>query len=147
METKSSITIQVPTEKVFKYAANPENFSSYISCINDIDNIKPKKPSPGQTFEWSFNLGGILLQGKGEMTKLQPSDTFEITTSGNATTVWKFLFKEVPQGTRVNLMVYYDIESIITDKIGGELIVKNLCDMLVKQIMKNLKIIKETRNR
>lgn len=144
MKTNSSIVIQVPLEKVFKYTANPENFSSYISCINDIWNVKPAEPSLGQTFEWKFNLGGILLQGKGEMTKYQPLDTFEITTSGNAAAVWRYVFKKVPEGTMVDLLVDYDIKSVISSKIGGDLIVKNLCDMLGKQIMKNLKIIQET---
>ncbi|MCX7793894.1 MAG: radical SAM protein [Thermodesulfovibrionales bacterium] len=61
-----SAVINRPVEEVFEYVSNPENWPSFVSGLEDI-----KSPSrrlrKGDTFEWTFNVRGITLRGKGKV--------------------------------------------------------------------------------
>jgi len=144
MRTKATTKIIAPIDQVFNYASRPENFPHYIACICCIKDIKPDETSAGQTFNWGLNVAGVSLQGKGEIMKHDPPNLFEMKFRGDMGIVWKFNFFQNRGETQVDLAITYNFNENPLSKFGDQQIVCNLCKLISKQILDNLKVLIES---
>jgi len=146
MKASSSTVINVPIEKVFTYATNPENFDNYISCVNQVYNVSPSRAGLGQKFDWIMDIAGTTIGGMGEVSKFESPNHYEIKTSGGANTVWKFNFREIPEGTLFELTLEYNPPNFGSKTTKDDYFIEKFCLMFAQQIVQNLKVIKESRN-
>ena len=65
----SEIVINKPINEVFEYMASPHNGPAFTPNLNENTNIFPEKESVGQKFDWRFNMAGVDLRGKAEVTE------------------------------------------------------------------------------
>lgn len=144
METKATIGIAAPIDYIFNYAAKPKNFANYIACISKIDGISAEETTIGQSFKWILNVAGVTMAGKGEIVKYDPPHLFEFEFKGDMGVNWKFNFFQKPGGTQVDLAITYKFEENPLSKFGDQEIVCNLCKLISKQILENLKVLIES---
>lgn len=60
---KNSIVIQATPEKVFAFADEPMNFPEWIPSMVEVRDVIGT--GPGQQYEWTYKMAGILLHGEG----------------------------------------------------------------------------------
>ena len=140
----ASITINKPIEEVFDYTASPHNGPAFIPNLNENTNINPEQSGIGQTFDWRFNLAGVDLRGKGEVTEFErPHKSVVKSTGDSASTTWVYTFKDENGATKVTAEIEYEISESILQKITNRTIIDKLNQRSAEQMLENLKTILE----
>lgn len=139
----ASVTIHKPIQEVFEYTASPVNGPAFIPNLNENTNIQPEQSGMGQTFDWRFNLAGVDLKGKAEVTEYNPPHKVTIKTSGDSSTIWVYTFQEENGGTRVSADIEYEIVESALQKVANRMVVDRLNQRTAEQMLENLKTILE----
>ena len=142
-KVRASVVINKPIQEVFKYTASPVNGPAFIPNLNENTNVQPEQPSLGQTFDWRFNLVGIDLKGKAEVTEYEEPHKVTIKTTGDSNTTWIYSFQEENGGTRVSAEVVYEIVESALQKIVNKMVIDKLNQRTAEQMLENLKTILE----
>lgn len=140
----ASILIDKPIDEVFEYTASPFNGPAFIPNLNENTNIQPEQSTAGQTFDWRFNMAGVDLRGKAEVTEFEPPHKVKIVTTGDSNTTWIWAFQEESSGTRVSVEVEYELIESVWQKIVNKMIVDKLNQRSAEQMLENLRIILES---
>lgn len=140
----ASILIDKPIDEVFEYTASPLNGPAFIPNLNENTNIQPEKSSVGQTFDWRFNMAGVDLRGKAEVTEFEPPHKVKIVTTGDSNTTWVWSFQAENSSTRVSTEVEYELIESVWQKIINKTIVDKLNQRSAEQMLENLRIILES---
>lgn len=139
----SSIIINKPIEEVFDFTASPLNGPKFIPNLAENTNIKPEKPSVGQTFDWHFNMFGVSLKGNAKVTEFKRPHKVRIETDGNTKTTWIYSFNEEDLGTKVSIDVEYELHEDVLRKFVDKIIVDKINQRSSQQMLENLKTILE----
>lgn len=142
-KASASIVIHKPVQEVFEYTASPVNGPAFIPNLNDNSNIQPEKSGVGQTFDWRFNMSGVDLRGKAEVTEYNAPHRVKIVSTGDGSSTWTYSFQEENGGTKVNLEVDYEIAETAIQKLANMLVVEKLNQRTAEQSVENLKTILE----
>src|SRR3990172_9286055 len=105
----SSITIKKPIKEVFEYMASPHNGPAFIPNLNENTNIFPEKDGVGQKFDWRFNMAGVDLRGKAEVTEYNAPNKVVISSTGDADSNWTYTLEEAGGGTKVGVEINYEL--------------------------------------
>lgn len=139
----SSVVINKPLQEVFDYTASPVNGPVFIPNLNENSNIVPEQPGLGQTFDWRFNLAGVDVKGKAEVTEYDSPHKVTIKTMGDINTTWIYFFQEEGDGTKVTAEVEYEIVESILQKVANRMVIDKLNQRTAEQMLENLKTILE----
>ena len=142
-KVSASAVISKPIQEVFDYAASPTNGPAFIPNLNENTNVQPEKPGLGQTFDWRFNMAGVDLKGKAEVTEYEAPHKVTIKTSGDSNTTWIYSFQEENGGTRVSAEVDYEIVESALQKVANRIVIDKLNQRTAEQMLQNLKTILE----
>ncbi|KKQ53156.1 hypothetical protein A2865_02585 [Candidatus Woesebacteria bacterium RIFCSPHIGHO2_01_FULL_39_17] len=142
-KVSASVVINKPIQEVFKYTASPVNGPAFIPNLNENTNIQPEQPGLGQTFDWRFNMAGVDLKGKAEVTEYEASHKVTIKTTGDSNTTWIYTFQEESGGTQVSAEVDYEIVESALQKIANRVLIDKLNQRTAEQMLENLKTILE----
>lgn len=140
----SSTTINKPIKEVFEYMASPRNGPAFIPNLNENTNIFPEEDGVGQTFDWRFNMAGVDLRGKAEVTEYTPPTKVVISSKGDADSTWIYTLEEENGGTKVSVEVDYELAENALKRIANKAIISKLAQKTAEQMLENLKIILET---
>src|SRR5438045_2244160 len=108
-KASASVVIHKPVQEVFEYTASPVNGPAFIPNLNENSNIQPDHAGVGQTFDWRFNMAGVDLRGKAEVTEYEAPYKAKIVSTGDGSSTWTYSFLEEDGGTNINLEVEYEI--------------------------------------
>lgn len=142
-KVSSSILINKPIEQVFDFAASPINGSKFIPNLSENTNINPVEPEVGQTFDWHFNMFGMSLSGKAEVTEFERPNKAVIKTGGNNKTTWTYSFEKEDSGTKVTVEVDYELHEDILRKFVDKMVIDKMNQRSAEQMVENLKTIIE----
>ena len=139
----SSITINKPIKEVFEYMASPHNGPAFTPNLNDNTNIFPEKDGMGQKFDWRFNMAGVDLRGKAEVTEYTPPTKAVISSKGDADSTWTYMLEEADGGTKVVVEIDYELAETALQRIANKMVVNKLAQKTTEQMLENLKVILE----
>lgn len=142
-KVSASTVINKPLQEVFDYAASPVNGPAFIPNLNENTNIQPEQPGLGQTFDWRFNLAGVDLKGKAEVTEYTPPHKVVLKTTGDSNTTWIYTFDEENGSTKVTAEVEYEIVESALQKVANRMVIDKLNQRTAEQMLQNLKTILE----
>jgi len=142
-KASASVVIHKPVQEVFAYTASPANGPAFIPNLNENSNIKPEQVGVGQTFDWRFNMSGVDLRGKAEVTEYDAPHRAKIVSTGDGNSTWTYSFQEENGGTKVDLKVEYEIAETAMQKLANKLVVEQLNQRTAEQSLENLKTILE----
>lgn len=142
-QVKSSITINKPIGEVFKYAASPLNGPAFIPNLNENTNIFPEEVGVGQKFDWRFNMVGVDLRGKAEISEYNSPSLVKISSTGDADSVWIYTFEKDGDGTKVTMQIDYEFSETAVQRLASMAVVDKLAQKTVEQMLENLKLILE----
>ena len=139
----SSITINKPIKEVFEYMASPHNGPAFTPNLNENTNIFPEKDGAGQKFDWRFNMAGVDLRGKAEVTEYTPPTKVIISSKGDADSTWTYTLEEADGGTKVVVEINYEIAETALQRIANKMVINKLAQKTTEQMLENLKVILE----
>ncbi len=142
-KVSATVAINKPVQDVFEYAASPFNGPSFIPNLNENTNIQPEKAGVGQTFDWRFNMGGVDLRGKAEVTEYDAPHRAKIVSTGDTNSTWIYSFQEENSSTKVTLEVEYELAESALQKMANKLVIEKLNQRTAEQSLENLKTILE----
>jgi uncharacterized membrane protein len=139
----SSITINKPIKEVFEYMASPHNGPAFTPNLNENTNIFPEKDSVGQKFDWRFNMAGVDLRGKAEVTEYILPNKVVISSKGDADSTWTYILEEADGGTKVMVEIDYELAETAVQRIANKMVINKLAQKTAEQMLDNLKVILE----
>lgn len=140
----SSITIDKPIKEVFEYMASPHNGPAFTPNLNENSNIFPEKDGLGQKFDWRFNMAGVDLRGKAEVTEYTSPTKVVITSKGDADSTWTYTLEEVGGSTKVVVEIDYELAETAMQRIANKMVISKLAQKTTEQMLDNLKVILES---
>ena len=140
----SSITINKPIKEVFEYMASPHNGPAFIPNLNENTNIFPEKDGVGQKFDWRFNMAGVDLRGKAEVTEYNAPNKVVISSTGDADSSWTYSLEEVSGSTKVSVEINYELSETALQRIANKAVINKLAQKTTEQMLENLKVILES---
>ena len=148
-KVQSSVIIDKPIEEVFDYAASPHNGPAFIPNLNENANITPAKVGDhdsgvGQTFDWRFNMAGVELRGKAEVTEYDRPNRVKIASTGDSDSSWTYTFEKEGNGTKVNIGLEYEFSENALKRLANKVVVDKLAQKTCEQMAENLKLILES---
>lgn len=141
-KAKASIVINKPIEEVFDYTCSVANGPAFIPNLNE--NTEIQGDGVGQTYNWRFNMAGVDLKGKGEVTVFDRPHREEMSITGDTTANWVFSFEEENGGTKATVEVDYDIVESALQKLANRMVVDKFNQKTAEQMLDNLKTILES---
>ena len=142
-KVSASVNINKPIAEVFAYAASAANGPAFIPNLNENTNITPQEPGVGQTFDWRFNMGGVDLRGKAQVTEYDVPNRAKIVSTGDTNSTWTYSFHEENDATKVTLDVEYELAENAAQKLANKVVVEKLNQKSAEQSLGNLKTILE----
>src|SRR3989338_4216159 len=143
-KAKSSITINKPIREVFEYMASPRNGLVFIPNLNENTNIFPEKDGAGQKFDWRFNMAGVDLRGKAEVSEYTSPTKVVISSKGDADSTWTYKLSETDGGTKVLVEIDYELAETVLQRIANKMLINKLAQNTTNQMLDNLKVILES---
>ncbi|MEI6222833.1 MAG: SRPBCC family protein [bacterium] len=142
--TTASIIINKPIAEVFEYMASPHNGPAFIPNLNENTNIFPEQDSVGQVFDWRYNMAGVDLRGKATVTEYSAPNKVVIESIGDANSNWTYALEEAVGGTKVSVVVQYNLSETALQRISNKVIIEKLSQQSTNQMLDNLKVILES---
>lgn len=143
-KVSSSTTINKSIKEVFEYMASPHNGPAFIPNLNENTNIFPEKDNVGQKFDWRFNMAGVDLRGKAEVTEYTHPTKVVISSKGDADSTWTYILEETDGGTRVSVEIDYELSETALQRIANKTVINKLAQKTTEQMLENLKTILES---
>lgn len=144
-KVQASILINAPVETVYDYVLHAaDNGPIWIPSVMEHRNVSSREPQVGQSWEWTFNMLGVLLQGRSELTALEHNRRGEMKTSGSADSNWVFTYATEGSGTRVTAEIDYQIPSTVLGKVANRVMIERVNQKQAEEGLANLKIVLES---
>ena len=124
--------------------ASPHNGPAFIPNLNENTNIFPEEDGVGQKFDWRFNMAGVDLRGKAEVTEYAPPTKVVISSHGDADSTWTYTLEEAGGGTKASVEIDYELAETALQRIANKAVISKLAQKTTEQMLENLKVILET---
>ena len=140
----SKITINKPIEEVFTYMASPHNGHAFVPNLNENTNIVPEQDAVGQKFDWLFNMAGVDLRGKAEVTEYIFPIKVVISSTGDTASIWTYELKALgDETTEVIVQIDYELSETSLQRIANKIVINKIAHNTTHQMLDNLKTILE----
>jgi uncharacterized membrane protein len=93
-----------------------------VPSITDIRNITGQ--GLGQRWNWSYKMVGVSLKGESEVTEHIPNQRLVHKSTGGIASTWTFTFKPEDGGTRLDVVVDYNIPVPVLGKVAERMVLQ-----------------------
>lgn len=147
-ELRSRITrrikINAPVERVFEYVTDPANWTHYVTSLVDVRNISNRTLKTGTTYEWTYRMLGINLDGKGKVVEYQKDRKFSMEMEGAFPIRESFTFEGDGQETELVFEIRYDVPGKVLGVIANRLVIEKMNVKEAVAVLEKVKTICET---
>jgi uncharacterized protein YndB with AHSA1/START domain len=124
MDTRLEQTVQikVPPQKVFDFLTSPEKIPLVLPSLVENTNISELPLKKNSTFDWRYQMYGVMLKGTWTVTAIESPSRYEAKTSGDTESKWAWRIDEAGSGSKVHLAVEYATPKSVLGKAGLALV-------------------------
>ena len=141
---KSKLVIYKPIKEVFTYMASPHNGPAFIPNLSENANISPEADGVGQKFDWRFNMAGVDMRGKAEVTEYDSPNKVVISSTGDANSKWVYELKSIDENsTDVSVEIEYNLSETVLQRIANNAVINKIAQKTTEQMLDSLKVILE----
>ena len=121
-----TILINAPLNKVFEYVTNPANWTRYVTSLVDVRNISDRNLKPGSTYEWTYRMLGVNLDGLGKIIEFRKNKNFALEMEGSFPIRETFHFDGDGNSTSLKFEIRYDVPGKVLGVIANRLVIEKL---------------------
>jgi ligand-binding SRPBCC domain-containing protein len=141
-----SIQINAPIEKVFNFITNPGNWTVYVTSLVDVRNISDKKIKKGTSYEWTYRMLGVNLDGKGNVVEFSRNSKFGMEMEGAFPIRESFVFEEDGGATKLTFSIHYNVPGKVLGVIANRLVIEKLNVKEAIAVLNKVKALCEAEN-
>jgi len=134
-------SINATPDVVIDYIANVNNHPAFISALKSVDNLQGSPKNIGESWNWTFVMGGIEVQGNAETTSFVDAKNYSFSTTSGIPSTFSYSAEPENDGTRLTLDVKYDLPSGILAKMTDAAVIERLNEQESDQAISNLQVI------
>jgi coenzyme Q-binding protein COQ10 len=136
--------IDAPVEQVYQYVCMIPKLTEWWTSLTNVRNYGDGKAVKGATYEWTYKMLGIPLDGKTEVTEMVPNRRAVTKATGALPNTIEQTFEDAGGGkTSYTMRVDYTIPGSILGKIADKLFVERFNERECEHVVGNLKTICE----
>jgi carbon monoxide dehydrogenase subunit G len=143
---KARISIQgiMPTarERLFEFLTTPGQVRLVLPGLIESTNISELPLKQGSTFDYKYQMYGVILEGQWEVTLIEAPSRYEARTTGAGVSTWKYRLEEASGGTQLSLAVEYEMPKSLLGQVKVELL-KTINEKEIAHFFENLRSVFE----
>lgn len=141
---KSELVIDKPIREIFTYMASPHNGPAFVPNLSENTNIFPEADGVGQKFDWRFNMAGVDMRGKAEITEYDAPNKVVISSTGDADSNWIYELDSIDENsTNVSVEIEYNLSETVLQRIANNAVINKIAQKTTEQMLDSLKLIME----
>ena len=120
LTVEKSIVINAPVEAIYTYLTDPTKATEWMTSLSEVRNIKGE--GVGQTYDWTYRMMGIPLDGTTTVSEQTPNERIKYETTGGVTSAWDYSFAFDGKATTLKLKIDYTIPVPVLGKLAEKLV-------------------------
>lgn len=138
-----TVHINSQPEKVLEYIADVNHHPAFLSALKSVDNISGASETVGTSWDWSFIMAGVELQGRAETADYQAGKLYSFKTSNGADST--FMYEVAPEndGTLLTITVDYELPESVLTKVADKSVIEKYNEDEADRVGENLRAILE----
>jgi len=137
------VSIKADPSRVLEYIADVKNHPAFISALKSVDKLKGQSKHVGESWDWTFVMAGLEIQGKAETAKYEEGKQYSFKTRGGLASTFTYTVEPENGGTRLTIDVEYEVPQNVLGKIADKAVVERLNEQEGERAAENLKAILE----
>lgn len=125
---KNQIKIQtvIPTsrESLFEFLTTPGQVRLVLPGLIESTNISELPLKVGSTFDYKYQMYGMIVDGQWEVLVLESPARYEARTTGGAVSTWKYKLEDADGGTELSLDLEYDVPESLLGQVKVAILMK-----------------------
>jgi carbon monoxide dehydrogenase subunit G len=127
-------------EAVIDYISDVENHPAFIPPLKSVANIAGDPKRKGTSWDWTFVMAGVEINGKAETADYQAGKRYSFKTTGIDST-FIYSAEAADGGSQVTADVVYEVPQGVLAKIADKAVVERMNERDADQAAQNLKTI------
>jgi carbon monoxide dehydrogenase subunit G len=138
-----TVSVNVAPSKIMGYVSDVKNHTAFIPPLKSVENVDGNERTPGASWEWTFDMGGVELKGKAETLEYKEGELFRYKTQGGIESTFTYRVSPEGQGTKLSIEVDYEVPQSVLGKIADKSIVEKMNTAQADAAANNIKSILE----
>ncbi len=134
-------SIKAEPAKVIEYIANVKNHPAFISALKSIDNLNGDPKHMGESWDWTFVMGGVEINGKAETADYVAGKHYSFKTTGGIVSAFSYSVEPEDGGARLTMDVNYEVPQNVLAKAMDKAVVERLNNQEGDRAVENLQAI------
>jgi ligand-binding SRPBCC domain-containing protein len=118
--------INAPLSRVFEYVTNPENWTHYVTSLVDVRNVSSDTLAAGITYDWTYRMFGINLDGTGRIAEFENNRRFVMEMEGAFPIREIFTFLGDEESTELSFEIRYQVPGKVLGHVANKLVIEKL---------------------
>ena len=135
------VNIKEQPAKVLSYITDVKNHPAFLSALKSVTNLKGNPKDVGQSWDWTFVMGGVELKGRAETAAYIEGKNYSFKTTSGIVSTFSYSVAPAPEGTRLTVDVEYEVPNNVLGKIADKTVVERLNDQEGERAVQNLQAI------
>lgn len=135
------VSVKADPRKVIDYISNVENHPAFIPALKSVENLRGDSRQPGSSWDWTFVMAGVQIQGRAETLDCTPGQRFSFKTTTGVESTFTYSVEPEGGGTRFTLEVVYEAPQSVIAKVLDRAVVERLNEAEADQVAENVKTI------
>jgi len=144
-EISRSIKINAPISNIFDYITNPKNWTVFVTSLIDVRNLSSEIPTAGTTFEWTYRMMGLNLDGKGIVVEYEKNKKFAMKMEGSFPIKEIYTLEGDGKSTTLTFSINYEIPGKVLGVLANKLLVEKINTKEADSVLKRIKAICEAK--
>jgi carbon monoxide dehydrogenase subunit G len=138
-EIHKSLIIDAPSEKVYEFVDNPDNFSKYVPNVERVVDIKRSEGRIGDSFRVIYKVMGVTFDEKFTVTEHQPPRKAGSRFEGGMTGTFDWSFEPEGQQTKTSVDVRYELAGGALGKAIDALVLERTNEKTIGDMLQNMR--------
>jgi len=139
---QANIEIAAPVDRVWNFLTDPKKIPLVLPGLVENVNVPPLPLKEGASFQYRYQMYGVMTEGTWHVTKLEASRVYDAKTDGDIDSTWHYELTERDGKTHVLFDVTYRAPESVLGKIKAEALAK-INQAEGEHYLKNLKTVLE----
>ena len=135
------VSISNSPATVIDYVTDMQNRMLYLNPLQSITNLQGEATEVGSSWNWSWMMLGVELEGVGVCTEYEAGKCYAFRTEGGIVSTFSYRAEPEGEGAKLAISVDFEVPSAVAALPGGEGLLTTMEQSEAEKTVQNLKAI------